>query len=52
MLGIGVDSWNNPLISSNVQSGIGENGDGSEGRTKTENPEDLTDEGENTRDKQ
>lgn len=51
-LGIGVDSWNNPLISSNVQSGMNENGDGSEGRAKIENPEDLTDEGENTRDKQ
>lgn len=51
-LGIGIDSWNNPLISSNVQSGMNENGDGSEGRAKIENPEDLTDEGENTRDKQ
>ena len=50
-LGIGTQSWNQPLISSNIQSGMSENGDGSEGRAKTENPEDLTDEGENTRDK-
>ena len=33
-LGLGTQSWNQPLVSS-----------------KTENPEDLTDEGENTRDK-
>lgn len=51
VLGIGTQSWNQPLISSNIQSGMSENGDGSEGRAKTENPEDLTDEGENTRDK-
>ena len=50
-LGIGIQSWNQPLISSNIQSGMNENGDGSDGRAKTENPEDLTDEGENTRDK-
>ena len=50
-LGIGVTSWNRPLVSSNTVSGNLENGDGSEGRDKIENPEDLTDEGENTRDK-
>lgn len=47
-LGIGVDSWNNPLISSNTQSGDVENGDGSDGRPKSDEP--LTDEGEATRD--
>lgn len=50
-LGLGTSSWNLPLVSSNVQSGKSENGDGSEGRAEIENPEDLTDEGENTRDK-
>lgn len=49
VLGLGTTSWNQPLVSSNTQSM--ENGDGSEGRAKIENPEDLTDEGENTRDK-
>ena len=48
-LGLGVTSWNNPLISSNVQSANPENGDGSEGR-KTKDDEPLTDEGEATRD--
>ena len=47
-LGIGVDSWNNPLVSSNTQSGNGENGDGSDGRAKSDEP--LSDEGEATRD--
>lgn len=47
-LGMGVTSWNKPLVSSNVQSGMGENGDGSEGRPKSDEP--LTDEGENTAD--
>lgn len=50
-LGLSNTQWNKPLVSSNVQAGVTENGDGSEGRAKTENPEDLTDEGENTRDK-
>ena len=50
-LGLGTTSWNQPLVSSNVQNGTTENGDGSDGRTPLENPEDLTDEGENTRDK-
>lgn len=49
-LGLGTDSWNQPLVSSNVQNGMTENGDGSEGRSKIENPEDLTDEGEASRD--
>ena len=47
-LGIGVTSWNRPLVSSNVQNGMGENGDGSEGRPESDEP--LTDEGENTAD--
>lgn len=47
-LGIGVDSWNTPLVSSNVQSGSSENGDGSEGRPESDMP--LTDEGEATKD--
>lgn len=47
-LGIGVNSWNNPLVSSNTQSGDGENVDGSEGRPESEEP--LSDEGEKTRD--
>lgn len=51
VLGLANTSWNRPLMSSNVQSGMTENGDGSEGRSKIENPEELTDEGENTRDK-
>lgn len=49
-LGLGETSWNNPLISSNVQSGDPETGDGSEGR-KTKDDEPLTDEGQKTRDK-
>lgn len=52
ILELSVNSWNKPLVSSNVQSGsLSENGDGSEGRAKIENPEDLTDEGEASRDK-
>lgn len=51
-LGIGTTSWNQPLMSSNVQNGqLSENGDGSEGRSKIDNPEELTDEGQATRDK-
>lgn len=49
-LGLAKTQWCSPLVSSNVQSGNIENGDGSEGRTPLENPEDLTDEGEKTRD--
>lgn len=48
-LGLGDTQWNKPLVSSNVQSGNLENGDGSEGR-KTKDDEPLTDEGEATRD--
>ena len=48
-LGLGVTSWNNPLISSNVQSGNIENGDGSDG-APTKDDEPLTDEGEDSRD--
>lgn len=47
-LGITTSSWNKPLVSSNVQSGLSENGDGSEGRPENDGP--LSDEGENTRD--
>ena len=51
-LGLGVDSWNQPLISSNVMYGKEEisEGDGSEGRKTIDTPDDLTDEGEKTRD--
>ena len=49
LLGLSNTSWNKPLVSSNVQSGNPENGDGSEGR-KTKDDEPLTDEGEATRD--
>lgn len=48
-LGLTVDSWNKPLVSSNTQSGNVENGDGSEGAPEKPT-EDLTDEGEETRD--
>jgi len=47
-LGLGVSSWNKPLVSSNVQSGLTENGDGSEGRPESDEP--LSDEGERTKD--
>ena len=47
-LGLTTTSWNKPLVSSNVQSGMTENGDGSEGRAESDKP--LSDEGENTRD--
>ena len=51
-LGMGTTSWVKPLVSSNVQNGeLSENGDGSDGRAKTENPDDLSDEGQKTRDK-
>ena len=42
-------TWNRPLVSSNVQSGMTENGDGSDGRPKSDEP--LSDEGQKTRDK-
>lgn len=47
-LGLTVDSWNKPLISSNTQSGMNDNGDGSDGRPQSEEP--LSDEGEATKD--
>ena len=47
-LGLTTTSWNKPLVSSNVQSGISENGDGSDGRPLKNGP--LSDEGEATRD--
>jgi len=50
-LGLTTETWNRPLVSSNVQSGNTENGDGSEGRSKVDNPDDLSDEGQKTRDK-
>lgn len=49
ILGLTVDSWNKPLVSSAVQSGNVENGDGSEG-APTKDEGDLSDEGEATRD--
>lgn len=48
ILGLTTTSWNQPLVSSNTQSGLSENGDGSEGRPESDEP--LSDEGENTRD--
>jgi hypothetical protein len=52
VLGMGTTSWNKPLVSSNVQNGdSSENGDGSEGRTEIDNPDDLSDEGQKSRDK-
>lgn len=47
-LGLAKTKWIAPLVSSNVQSGMSENGDGSDGRSVSDEP--LTDEGENTRD--
>ncbi len=48
-LGLTVNSWNKPLVSSSVQSGMPENGDGSDGAPKKDEG-DLSDEGEATRD--
>lgn len=47
-LGLANTSWNRPLMSSNVQSGMTENGDGSDGRPESDEP--LSDEGERTKD--
>ena len=47
-LALTVDSWNKPLVSSNIQTGMSENGDGSDGRPQKDGS--LSDEGENTRD--
>ena len=49
ILGLTTETWNRPLVSSNVQSGMTENGDGSDGRPKSDEP--LSDEGQKTRDK-
>ena len=49
VLGLTIDSWNKPLVSSAVQAGNVENGDGSEGAPKKDEG-DLSDEGEATRD--
>lgn len=53
MFGLGTTDWINPLVSSNTQSGNDDkesNGDGSDG-APVKDPDDLTDEGESTRDK-
>ena len=49
-LGLAKTVWIAPLVSSNTQSGIGDNGDGSEG-APTKDGGDLSDEGQSTRDK-
>ena len=49
-LGLAKTKWISPLVSSNVQSGLSENGDGSDG-APVKDDKDLTDEGEKTRDK-
>ena len=48
-LGLTTDCWDRPLVSSNVQTSISENGDGSDGRPEKDEG-DLSDEGEKTRD--
>ena len=50
VLGLTIDSWNKPLVSSAVQTGNVENGDGSEGAPEKDEG-DLSDEGQSTRDK-
>lgn len=47
-LGLAKIKWISPLVSSNTQSGVTENGDGSEGRPVSDEP--LSDEGEKTKD--
>ena len=49
-LGLTINSWNKPLVSSAVQTGSIENGDGSEGAPKKDEGE-LSDEGQKDRDK-
>ena len=49
-LGLGVTDWITPLVSSNVQSGLSENGDGSEG-APIKDSTDISPEGVATRDK-
>lgn len=50
VLGLTIDSWNKPLVSSAVQTGNVEYGDGSDGAPKKDEG-DLSDEGQSTRDK-
>ena len=47
-LGLAKEKWIAPLVSSNIQSGTTENGDGSDGRPTSDGP--LSDEGEATKD--
>ena len=47
-LGLAKNKWIAPLVCSNIQSGLSENGDGSEGRPESDGP--LSDEGEATKD--
>lgn len=49
-LGLSKTVWISPLISSNTQSGVGDNGDGSDG-APTKGDGDLSDEGQKSRDK-
>ena len=49
-LGLAKTKWISPLVSSNVQSSLSENGDGSDGAPVKDDGE-LTDDGEKTRDK-
>lgn len=49
-LGLGVTDWVTPLVSSNVQSSLSENGDGSDG-APTKDGSDISSEGVATRDK-
>ena len=50
MLGLGVTDWTRPLISSNVQNGNPENGDGADG-APTKDSTDISADGVSTRDK-
>ena len=50
MLGLGVTDWCKPLVSSNVQNGSVENGDGSDG-APTKDATDISGDGVATRDK-
>lgn len=49
-LGLGVTDWITPLVSSNTQSGLSENGDGSEG-APVKDDTDISSDGVSTRDK-
>lgn len=49
-LGLARDKWSTPLVSSNTQSGLSDNGDGSDG-APTKDEGELTDAGLDTRDK-